>query len=586
MENPGLITYTETLLLSKDNDLNFKKRYAEVGAHELAHQWFGNLVTNAWWNDLWLNESFATWASAKVVGDFNPEWRSDVSWMGRKNEAMEADRLSSARIIHQPIVSEGDIGAAFDRITYAKGASVLAMFEGWLGAETFQRGIQHYLGNNQWKSLVASDFLEAMDTGTGLNVSDAFTTFIDHPGTPLVSFDLRCEKGSTPSLAIRHERYKPLGSKVSESPGYKVPVCVRFPTSAKASERICIVADENTSEIPLEGATSCPAWIVPNDGATGYYRSQLSPQLLAGLQKKAPLSAGESLALASDLDALVRSGGAPLSSLLGQVATMAASRDAGLVQTAAELAALGTLVGETDRKGYQRWLRKHFGKTAKTLGWSAKAGEALEKTPLREEVLALLIFEANDRELGAKGQALAKAWLADPKSVDANVAGLALRVGARLGDTALLDQYVSAIKATSDRSRRRLLLDGLGAVSSPELMSHALKVMLDKDIDVRESHRMLRALAADTHSGHLALEFLDANFSEIHARYGEEMGRRLGGVASVQCDPARTNVVRSFLKDHIATMEGGERTADQSLERHELCLAERAAITLPARFGL
>lgn len=584
MENPGLITYTETLLLSKDNDLSFKKRYAAVGAHELAHQWFGNLVTNAWWNDLWLNESFATWASAKVVGEFNPEWRSDVSWMGRKNEAMEADRLSSARIIHQPIVTEGDIGAAFDRITYAKGASVLAMFEGWLGAETFQRGIQHYLGNNQWKSLVASDFLEAMDVGTGLNVSDAFATFIDEPGTPLVSFELRCEKGATPSLSIRHERYKPLGSQVSESPGYKVPVCVRFPVSAKATERICVVVDEKTSEVALEGATSCPAWIVPNDGATGYYRSQLSAELLAALQKKAPLSAGESLALASDLGALVRSGGAPLSSLLGQVATMAASGDAGLIQTAAELATLGVLVGDADRKRYQSWLRKHFGKTAKTLGWSAKAGEALEKTPLRQEVLELLIFEANDKKLGAKGQALAKAWLADPKSVDANIAGLALRVGARLGDIALLDQYVAAIKATSDRSRRRLLFEGLGAVSKPELMSHALKVMLDKDIDVRESHRMLSALAADTHSGHLALEFLDANFSELFARYGEEMGRRLGGVASVQCDPTRADVVRSFLKDHIATMEGGERTAKQSLERHELCLASRAVISLPARF--
>lgn len=584
MENPGLITYTETLLLSKDNDLDFKKRYASVGAHELAHQWFGNLVTNAWWNDLWLNESFATWASAKVVQEFAPEWRSDVSWMERRNGAMGADRLSTARIIHQPIKTEGDIGSAFDGITYAKGASVLTMFEGWLGKETFQRGIQHYLGNNQWKSLVAKDFLDAMDVGTGQTVSTSFATFIDNPGTPLVTFALSCEAKGTPTLALSHERYKPLGSAVSQSPNYQIPICVRYPTGkGKETKRTCSLMVENTSDIPLEGATSCPQWLVPNDGATGYYRSKLSAPLLAALQRKAPLSVPEQLVLASDLKALVNAGHAPLESMLALVPKYAASKDDGLVAAGADLASLGRLVEDADEPRYRRWLSRNFGKTTTRLGWKVTAGESSSRTSLRQTLLSLMIFQAGDAKLAQQGKKLATAWLADPASVDANVAGLALKVGAYAGNTEMLDQYVAAIKATSDRSRRRLLLEGLGAVEQPDLVKHALKVMLDAEIDVRESQRMLSSLAGKKSTGHLALEFVIANFAQLSERYGDEMGKRLARVASSQCDESRSDAVQAFLRENIAAMEGGERASEQALETFALCLAWKKNVALPAK---
>tara|TARA_R110002096_G_scaffold16898_1_gene57669 strand:- start:126936 stop:129611 length:2676 start_codon:yes stop_codon:yes gene_type:complete len=584
MENPGLITYTETLLLSKDNDLDFKKRYASTGAHELAHQWFGNLVTNAWWNDLWLNESFATWAAAKVVKEFEPTWRSDVSLISRRNLAMGADQLSTARIIHEPIEVEGDIGAAFDGITYAKGAAVLTMFEGWLGEETFQRGIQHYLGNNQWKSLAAQDFLSAMDVGTGHTLSAAFATFIDNPGTPLVTFALQCKGDAAPTLAITHERYTPLGSEVSKSPDYQLPVCVRYPTGkGNATARACSLMVKNTSEMALAEATRCPAWIVPNDGATGYYRSQLDAPLLESLQRKAQLTAPEELVLASDMRALVYAGRAPLTSLLALTAKLAVSKDEGLVAAGAELASLGHLVEEADESRYALWLKKNFGKTAKRLGWKAKSGEPSSRVALREEVLALVIFEAGDAKLAAEGTRLAKAWLDNPTSVDANIAQLALKVGAHFGDAALLEQYVAAIKATSDRSRRRLLLTGLSAVEDPALIDQVLKVMLDPKIDVRESQRMLTALSQSKRSGHLVLEFVNKNFSQISERYGAEMGKRLARVASSQCDPARSELAKQFLREKIAPMDGGKRAAEQALEAHELCLASKKALVLPAK---
>ncbi|MCP4444028.1 MAG: M1 family metallopeptidase [Myxococcales bacterium] len=584
MENPGLITYTETLLLSKSNDLDFKKNYANTGAHELAHQWFGNLVTNAWWDDLWLNESFATWASAKAVSKFNPKWRTDTLWAEMRSTAMGADRLFSARIIHQPIVSAGDIGSAFDRITYSKGASVLAMFEGWLGEETFQRGIQHYLSSSRWKSLEAKDFLEAMEVGTGQNISDSFSTFIDNPGTPLVSFDLDCADGKSPTLSLSHERYRPLGSKVSESPDYQIPVCVRYPTGVgKTIARECTLISQRTSKFVLGDAQSCPQWIVPNAGATGYYRSQLSESLLESLLKKAPLTVPEQFATASDLKALVYAGLAPIESMLSLVPTMASSNDDGLQATAAGIADLGWLVTTEARPRYQAWLVRHFGKTTRRLGWTAKAGEPSSRTALRTTLLSLMILEAQDVKLRATGQKLAKAWLSDPTSVDANVAGLALKVGARFGDTASIDAYVVAIKGTSDRNRRRLLLEGIGAVTEPALVQHALKIMLDTDIDARESRRMLSAIADQRESGHLALAFVEKNFAGLATRYGGSMKTRLAGVASSQCDAARNASVETFLREKIAPMEGGKRAAEQALESHRLCLAATKSLRLPTK---
>jgi alanyl aminopeptidase len=583
MENPGLITYSESLLLSKDNPLSFKKAYASVGAHELAHQWFGNLVTNAWWDDLWLNESFATWAAAKVMSKFNPAWRADLSWIARRGSAMHADRLATARVIRQPIEVEGDIGAAFDGITYAKGASVLTMFEGWLGEETFQKGIQHYLQQNQWKSVEAKDFLGAMDTGTQQAVSTPFATFINNPGTPLIQFELICEKGNLPVLSLQQERYKPLGSEADASEPYQVPVCVRYP-GAGGDHRQCLLLDKASGSMELSESKRCPKWIVPNAGATGYYRSQLSPTLMSALWKKAPLTVQEQLVLAQDLKALVFSGRASMETMLALVPKMAKSKDEGIVSTAADLARLGHLVSDETRPSYQKWLNKVFGAQAKRLSWKAKDGELPVRKTLRERLLSLMVFDAQDAKLRAEGQALAAKWLADPTSVDPDLAGLALRVGARWSSAAELDAYIAAIAGTDDRSRRRLLFTALGNVVDAEPIAKSLSILLDTKIDVRESSRTLTTLAGHWSTSAQAFAFLQKEFVALAERYGEEMQTRLARIVSAQCGLDQEAEVTAFLSEKIAKMKGGEKVAKKSQESYRLCVAAKKAVKLPASF--
>ncbi len=583
MENPGLITYSESLLLSKDNPLSFKKAYASVGAHELAHQWFGNLVTNAWWDDLWLNESFATWAAAKVMSKFNPEWRADLSWISRRDSAMHADRLASARVIRQPIQVEGDIGAAFDGITYAKGASVLTMFEGWLGEEAFQKGIQYYLQQNQWKSATAKDFLDAMDVGTKQAVSTPFATFINNPGTPLIQFELSCEKDKAPLLSLKQERYRPLGSEADAEQPYQVPVCVRYPIKG-GEHRQCMLLDSASGSMELTEAQRCPKWIVPNAGATGYYRSQLSEDLMSALWKKAPLTVQEQLVLAQDLKALVFSGRATIETMLTLVPKMAKSKDEGVIATAANLALFGHLVTEENRPSYQKWLKKVFGGQAKRLGWKAKDNELPVRKTLRESLLSLMVFEGQDTKLRAEGQELAAQWLADPTSVDPDLAGLALRVGARFSSAAELDAYIAAVEATENRSRRRLLFAALGNASEDDAIAKSLSVLLNEKIDVRESSRTLSTLAGRPQTSAKAFAFLQENFEILAERYGEEMQTRLARVVRAQCGAGQSAEVNLFLSEKIAKMKGGEKVAKKTLESYKLCVAAKEAVQLPASF--
>src|SRR5581483_2311867 len=208
MENVGLITYSEQLLLAdpSDDTLTRQREMAIVAAHEMAHQWFGDLVTTAWWNDIWLNEGFATWMETKIVDEWKPEWRVNLDAIDNRVEAMHLDTLVSARKIRQPIATESDIANAFDNITYMKGAAVLRMFENWIGPEVFRRGVHAYIQAHADKNATTPEFLAAISAAAGKDIAPAFNTFLDQPGVPEVNATLRCDN-NRPVLHVSQRRY-------------------------------------------------------------------------------------------------------------------------------------------------------------------------------------------------------------------------------------------------------------------------------------------------------------------------------------------------------------------------------------------
>ncbi|HEX9577875.1 MAG TPA: M1 family aminopeptidase, partial [Myxococcales bacterium] len=228
MENPGLITFNQRINLIKPGQETpqFHRRAAGVEAHEFAHLWFGDMVTTAWWDDIWLNEAFATWMASKVLETYQPKWNEPAEREYSMNGAMQQDRLMSARRIRQPIESEGDIKTAFDSITYQKGAAVIAMFEQWVGPLRFRSGVQRYLREHADGNATATEFLAAISAEAGKEVAPAFSTFLDQPGLPLVSAKVSCAGGKG-QVELSQARYVPLGAqKPSQDQVWQIPVCV------------------------------------------------------------------------------------------------------------------------------------------------------------------------------------------------------------------------------------------------------------------------------------------------------------------------------------------------------------------------
>ncbi|HEY0097081.1 MAG TPA: M1 family metallopeptidase, partial [Archangium sp.] len=264
MEHPGLVTFNSGLILSKEKEdtLNRQRGFYNVQTHELAHQWFGDLVTMAWWDDLWLNEAFATWATPRIIESAQPTWDAPIERVRGRSYALGADSLVTARRIRQPIESQDDVLNAFDGITYGKGASVLAMVEGWLGRDVFQRGVRRHLRAHAHGNATAKDFLDALSAEAGQDVSGVLGSFLDQGGAPLVTTRLDCS-GKVPVVRLAQSRFLPLGSSGDAKQEWKVPLCVRY-GSGKGMGRACTVLEGESAELALPEAKACPTWVLPN----------------------------------------------------------------------------------------------------------------------------------------------------------------------------------------------------------------------------------------------------------------------------------------------------------------------------------
>jgi alanyl aminopeptidase len=271
MENAGLIIFRDALLRIDANSSTSAHRSAfNVTAHEIAHMWFGDLVTVPWWDDIWLNEAFATWAQGKATVDLKPEYTGDLARLEGTLGAMRSDSLLSARKIRQPIANFGEIQTAFDGITYQKGAAVLRMFEEWLGEPTYQAAMREYLARHAYGSGSSDDLIAtiAKVSGKGEELNHAMSSLLNQPGVPLVHTSLTCANG-TATLALGQSRYLPYGVAAGEDVGWTLPVCVRFDHGDQFG-RQCFLLDQPQRDFAVAGG--CATRYLPNANATGYYR--------------------------------------------------------------------------------------------------------------------------------------------------------------------------------------------------------------------------------------------------------------------------------------------------------------------------
>ena len=323
MENAGLVTFRSDNLLVDEHHAPLRTRlfWVMAMAHELAHQWFGDLVTLAWWDDIWLNEAFAEWLGFRVAARARPEYHYPLMLADLIDRAMSEDSLVSARRIRQPITNSGDVQNVFDPVTYQKGAALIAMFERYLGPEVFRAGIHGYLTAHANGNTTVDDLLAALSQASGQDVSTPFKTFLDRPGVPLLEARVSCGDGGA-VLTLKQSRFLPIGSSGDADVTWQLPVCARY-GDRKSLATACTLLTTKEGSLRLPGKR-CPTVVLPNAGGEGYFRWSLPVRQLLELARAPGLTDQERLSFAHTLDATYRAAAIPahgallsLSSLVG-----------------------------------------------------------------------------------------------------------------------------------------------------------------------------------------------------------------------------------------------------------------------------
>jgi alanyl aminopeptidase len=580
MENAGQVTFPLPVILAKpDRDTPERQRtWVWVAAHELAHQWSGDLVTTAWWDDLWLNEGFANWIANKIVNEYHPEWQWNVGEVNGTQDAMIQDGLMSARRVRQPIESVDDIANAFDEITYHKGNALLYMFETYLGPDHFREGVHRYLEKYAWKSATSADFL-TMLAGDDPAVASAFSSFLDQPGIPLITVNLDCNE-KMPRVELSQERFLPLGSRGAEPQLWKIPVFLRYRT-ASGEQWQSLVLDQAVQQVTLSKAESCPGWLVANADAAGYYRVLYRGELLSNLlnDDARVLSKREKVALIGDMSALSGSGKLALETALASAPDLAQDSNRRVIVKTMEITTdpKGNLVPADLRPQYRRYLEDLYGERARNLGWKAKPGESEEDRLLRPAILDVVANQAEDPELVAQAKALAFAWLEDRQVVTPDMVGTVLKSAARHGDQVLFDRMRAAAKQEGDERRRGELLYALGLFPQPEIANAALSILLTDEFDHRQSILILGGANDSSTNRELAYDFVKKNWEVLIGKLPEEWGASMPFVADAFCDEQHRQDAAAFFEGRSTKYKGGPRTLAQTLEGIDLCVAYKKA---------
>lgn len=582
MENVGLITFREWLLLVDPETAgeDQKRAFTYVMAHELAHQWFGNVVTMPWWDDIWLNEAFATWMGSKVVENLNPEFNAPLSQLGSVHRAMRADSLTAARQIRQPVENDHDIRNAFDTITYSKGGGVLEMFERWLGEETFREGVRQHVERHRFGVADFEDLLESLDAVTDKPVVEPFRSFLFQPGVPFVEMDLSCEEKSY-GLRMKQSRYLPVGSPGQGERSWLVPVCVRYESGGEVQSSCTLLAErEGTMELEAE---SCPAWVMPNDDAAGYYRFALDEEGMEALRRRGwrHLTPREKAAVADSVRAGFDNASLAAADVYGGLDTFAesdvrpvATMPMGLVEFAADHIADEELLPRVQRYG-QRLYRGHY----RRLGWGPRGHRAEdgETKLLREAILDFLAFIAEDAAVRRQGARLGRAYVRGgeihPDAVEPDVAGLALAVAVQEGDAEFFDQLTELLFSTEDATVRHRVLSALGHATDPELAARARALALDARLRLNEVTTPLQVQAGQAETREATWEWLVEHFDALRERIGPFHAGYLPYMASGFCDEEHAQAVERFFAPHIEELPGGPRNLASTLEAIRLCAA-------------
>ena len=519
MENWGAITYTDaTLLASKTSSLAERQEVFSVQAHEMAHQWNGDLVTMGWWDDLWLNESFASWQAARETDLRNPTWKWWESRDRDKESAMRADARLSARAIQAHVTDEMQASTAFDPvITYDKGQSVLRMFEAYLGPDTFRDGVRRYMKARAFSNATTADLWNALTAASGQDVGTMAGGWTEEPGFPLVGVTAHCDAQGSRTIFLSQQRFLEHAAAAATPSHWRVPLVIRSGVASR-TQSVLLLTDKQSAP-----AGHCQEPLTVNAGGVGYFRVQYDATTLATNTKNfegAP--DGDRVALLDDQWAIVESGAAPLATYLGLAQAMGKNTDARAWEQIT--GALGVI--EYDERGtpghdaFAAYARSIIRPLFDRLGWDSKGGELPPIQSLRRSVIESL-GTWGDPAVIAEAQRRFALFLHDRKAIAADDQDAILSIVGLYADAKTYDQLHTLIKQTKDVAELRRFCAAIANVRDPKLAQDAAQLALSKELPPQELHLrmgMIRALR-DEHP-QLAWSIFTANEKQLLAPSG------------------------------------------------------------------
>jgi puromycin-sensitive aminopeptidase len=566
MENAGLVTYREVALLldPQTASLAQKKRVAEVVTHELAHQWFGNWVTMTWWDDLWLNEAFATWIAFKIVDQWNPGWRVWLEFEQGKAAAMHLDALRSTHPVRAEIRNVAEAGEAFDLITYEKGGAVLRMIEGYLGAERFRDGIRRYMRRHAQGNAVADDLWRALGEASDEPVVELANAWIGAPGYPLVHV---ARSGST--LRLEQRRFFSDPGAAADAAVWPVPLVVR----TRAGERVAeqrILLRGRSAEVQLSAGEE-PDLLVANAGATGFYRVAYDAATLAALAANLPrLETVERIALLSDEWALVRAGLREVGTFLELCAAFRGEDDhAVLDELVARLAVVEhRLVADADRPALQRFVAELLAPVLAATGWDAARGEPDPIRLRRAAAVRGLAVVAREPRAIDEARARLDRWLAGERAaLEPNLHDAAVAVTARAGDAGRFEAFRALFRGETDPAFRRRWLLALAAFEDPALAARGIDLAFGEEVPLQDTSSFAAALLGNRAAREPYWGRLRADWERVHGRLraAPMLLRRVVEAIGALVERRHLEEAQAFLAAH--PLEEARQATAQTLER-------------------
>ena len=577
MENWGAIFFRENRLLldPAQASANTLRAVANVITHEVVHQWFGNLVTMDWWEDLWLNESFATWLACKIVDDWRPEWRSWVEFARDKQVPLGVDALASTRPISSKVRTAAEAEEMFDALTYEKGASVLRMLEQFLGEEVFRRGIREYIKAHQFGNAPAADLWAALEAASGQPVPAIARDWFTRPGFPLVTVSAGGPDG--PAITIEQGRF--LAARDARDDAglpWTIPLTIAFEDAEGVGRhRVLLSETRATFTLPAKGRVR---WVCANAGEQGFYRTHYDQGLRDALAVSvARLSPEERFGLLDNTWALVQKAVLPIGEFLDLVVRFRGDDTRIVIEgLTGYLGTLGDrLATESDQPLLARFVERFYRPLVDSLGWDARPQEGDEPKLARAAVLwtvgslarpAALIWDMTER--------LERFW-ADPASLDPTLATAAIRLCARVGGQERYDRYLERYHAAATPEDRDRYLTAFGDFAEPGLTPAILALILSEAIRGQDLWKPLRGLLSNPATQGPTWEFIKANWPALRKKGGSVGAQRIiGGVKTLWREDWLADAA-NFFADPANRVASAERTLTQSLEFLRLGLAFR-----------